>query len=214
MGRRLVGVALAAALLPVGLTACTSGGSDSGVTSESGFVGSSDATVLLLPPEDREPAPELAGTLIGGGDFALSDVRGDDVVVVNVWGSWCAPCRAEAATLETVYRDVEDQGVLFVGLNTRDEEAQALAFLDRFDVSYPNLDDNDARLQLAFRTSLPSAAIPTTWVIDREGRVAARTLSGVTEERLRGMLDAVLAESPAAGSPATDSGASDPPAPS
>jgi len=178
------------------LAGCSDSGDDARVTGAQGYVAAEDGTVLVVAPDEREPAPGLSGELVGGGSFAASDIPGDAVVVVNVWGSWCAPCRAEAATLETVYRDVRDQNVLFVGLNTRDKPAQALAFLDRFDVTYPNLDDNDAGLQLAFRDSLPSAAIPTTWVIDREGRVAARALSGLTEARLRGMLDSVLAETP------------------
>lgn len=184
----------------IGLAACSDGGT-AGVTGQTGFV-QGDPTVTMVAPDDREPAPELAGTLVGGGSFSLTEERGDDIVVVNVWGSWCAPCRAEAETLETVYRDLRDEGVQFLGLNTRDTEAAALGFLRSFDVTYPNLDDTDAFLQLGFRNSLPSAAIPTTWVIDRQGRVAARALAGVTEERLRAMLEPVLAE----GGPASDAG--------
>lgn len=196
-GRRrrcVVSVTLACSL---GLAACSDSGDDARVTGAQGYVGSEDGTVLVVPAAERETAPDLAGELIGGGAFSLAEVRGDDVVVVNVWGSWCAPCRAEAATLEAVYRDLQDEGVLFVGLNTRDQEKAALAFLAKHDVTYPNLDDNSARLQLAFRDSLPSAAIPTTWVIDRQGRVAARSLSGMTEDRLRGMLEPILAETAA-----------------
>lgn len=179
-------------LVCVGLAACSDGGTG-GVTGQTGFV-QGDPTVTMVAPDDREPAPDLAGTLVGGGSFSLADVREDDIVVVNVWGSWCAPCRAEAETLEAVYRDLRDDGVRFLGLNTRDTEAAALGFLRTFDVTYPNLDDTDAHLQLGFRNSLPSASIPTTWVIDRQGRVAARALGGTTEERLRAMLEPVLAE--------------------
>jgi len=188
--RRSLGLALLVNLAI--LTGCT--GSNEG--GDSGFVISDDRTITRVPAADREPAPDLFGELVGGGSFALADVRGDDIVVVNVWGSWCGPCRAEAATLERVSQDLADDGVQFLGLNTRDQEAAALAFLRRFDVTYPNLDDTDAQLQLAFRDSLPSASIPTTWVIDRRGRVAAQTISGVTEERLRAMIEPVLAETP------------------
>lgn len=189
------------------LTACSDSGEGGRVTGEAGYVGSDDPTVLVVPAEDRRPAPDLAGQLVGGGAYSLSEVRGDDIVVVNVWGSWCSPCRAEAATLEAVYQDLRDDGVQFLGLNTRDNEKAALAFLERFQISYPNLDDTQALLQLGFRESLPSAAIPTTWVIDRQGRVAARALSGMTEARLRAMLEPVLAE-PTAASPVGSSAAS------
>lgn len=184
--------AVAGLLACLGVAACSDGGT-AGVTGQRGFV-QSDPTLVVLEPDERQPAPDLAGPLVGGGHYSLADERGDDIVVVNVWGSWCAPCRAEAETLEAVYRDLRGDGVQFLGLNTRDREAAALAFIENFDVTYPNLDDTDARLQLGFRDSLPSAAIPTTWVIDRQGRVAARALAGVTEERLRAMLEPVLAE--------------------
>lgn len=184
-----VGLALIGCLAAAG---CSDGGTAE-VTGQSGFV-QSDPNVVVVPADERKPAPDLTGTLVGGGGYSLAEERGDDVVVVNVWGSWCAPCRLEAETLETVYQDLRDEGVQFVGLNTRDQEAGALAFIEDFGVSYPNLDDTDARLQLGFRDSLPSAAIPTTWVIDRHGRVAARALGGVTEDRLRGMLEPILAE--------------------
>lgn len=183
------------------LTACADSRDEADVTGAAGYVGSEDPTVVMVAPDDRKPAPELAGELVGGGAYSLSDVRGTDVVVVNVWGSWCGPCRAEAAALQAVYADMRDDGVQFLGLNTRDQPALALAFLENHGVSYPNLDDTDALLQLGFRDSLPSAAIPTTWVIDRQGRVAARALSAMTEDRLRALLEPVLAE-PSAGSTA------------
>ena len=111
--------------------------------------------------------------------------------MLNVWASWCAPCRAEAPVLETVWRQVEGEGVQFVGLDTRDTEAAALAFLDAYDVTYPNVIDADGRLQLLFSDTLPPQAIPSTLVVDREGRVAGRIIGRVTEATLTALIEDV-----------------------
>ncbi len=177
----LVIVAMAALLV----TACGASDADTGTAFVAG-----DGSIVLIAPDERQPAPDLVGPTLEGGEFRLSDHLGD-VVVLNVWASWCAPCRAEAPVLEDVWREVKDDGVQFVGLDTRDTEAAALAFLDRYGVTYPNVIDTDGRLQLLFSDTLPPQAIPSTLVVDREGRVAGRILGRVTDATLTALIDDV-----------------------
>ena len=147
----------------------------------------------MIPIDDREPAPDITGETLDGQPFALRDYLGK-VVALNVWASWCAPCRAEAPTLNQVSRELEPEGVQFIGLDTRDTKASAEAFIRRFDVPYPNVWDPDAQIQLAFRDTLPPAAIPSTLFVDKEGRVAGRVLGRVERSDLRVILDGLLAE--------------------
>lgn len=184
--RRLVFAAAAALLL---LTAgCSTSSADT--SADSGFV-AGDGSIVLLPEPDRLPAPDLVGTTLDGGTFRLADHLGE-VVVLNVWASWCAPCRAEAPTLAALSNEFEDQGVQFVGLDTRDSDATARSFVERFGIDYPNVIDSDGQLQLLFGDSLPPQAIPSTIVIDPQGRVAARALGKVSESSLRGMIEPLL----------------------
>lgn len=148
---------------------------------------------MVIDPADRVTAPEVEGVTLQGDSLSLSDFDGD-VIVLNVWGSWCAPCRAEAETLQEVAAKTGPDGVQFVGLNTRDQTAAALAFERRFGVEYPSLVDADGQLQLAFSDSLPPSAIPSTLIIDRSGRVAARVLGATTYTQLKGLVDDVAAE--------------------
>lgn len=186
-------IARLAAILLVGiaLAGCGSTGQDAGGSGgDTGFV-AGDGSIVVVPAADRVPAPDLAGTTLDGEDFRLADHRGE-VVVLNVWASWCAPCRAEAPTLAALSRELEADGVQFVGLDTRDSDVAARAFVDRFGIDYPNVIDRDGRLQLLFGDSLPPQAIPSTVVIDPEGRVAARALGKVSESSLRGMIEPLL----------------------
>jgi thiol-disulfide isomerase/thioredoxin len=157
-----------------------------------GFVQGS-GVVTVVPPAQRVPAPQFAGPLLDGGTFDLADARGD-VVVLNVWGSWCAPCRAEAPDLVAVAQASEPDGVQFVGVNTRDTTTAAQAFEDEFEVPYPSVVDADGRLLLAFRETLPPAAIPSTLVVDREGRMAARVVGPISETSLADLVDQVAQE--------------------
>jgi thiol-disulfide isomerase/thioredoxin len=159
---------------------------------DAGYV-SGDGSIALVPESERVPAPELTGTTLDGQTFTLRDHLGD-VVVVNVWASWCAPCRAEAPVLADLARELADQGVQFVGLDTRDSDAAARAFVDRFGIDYPNVVDTDGQLQLLFSDTLPPQAIPSTLVIDAEGRVAGRALGKVSSSSLRGMIEPLLGE--------------------
>lgn len=157
-----------------------------------GFV-SGSGTARVLAPADRQPAPEVVGTTLSGDELSLADLSGD-VVVLNVWGSWCAPCRAEAPALQEVYVDNRKDGVSFLGINTRDQEAAALAFEENFEITYPSLVDENGELLLAFRDSLPANAIPSTLVIDRDGRIAARVLGPTTYSQLTELVEQVASE--------------------
>ena len=191
--RRAVGVVLAAVAGLV-LAGC---GTTTGSTDSSARYVAGDGSTVILAPDEREAPVTFAGTTLDGAPLDVTDLRGQ-VVVVNLWASWCAPCRAEAATLETTYTEVRDDGVEFVGVVSggKDSIDNARAFQRRFDLSYPSVFDGDNSVVLAFRGQLPPAAIPTTLVLDREGRVAARALGEVDRSRLLGIIEPVLAEQP------------------
>jgi thiol-disulfide isomerase/thioredoxin len=171
-----------------------------GDVAEQGYV-SGDGSTTIVAQGDRQPAPALEGPTLDGSTFVLADHLGE-VVVLNVWASWCAPCRAEAPAMAEVAEELADQGVQFVGLNTRDSAEPAQAFVDRFGLGYPSIVDTDGAKQLLFRDTLPPAAIPSTLVIDRQGRVAARAIGEVDRSRLLGLIEPILAEEPTgAGAP-------------
>jgi thiol-disulfide isomerase/thioredoxin len=181
-----------AVLLLVGaglLTGC-SGGS-SGVAGQ-GYI-SGDGTVSTLSVTDRKDPVELAGAELDGGTFDVADFRGQ-VVVVNVWASWCPPCIAEAKDLEEVHRATEGEGVQFVGINTDTDLAAARAHEKRFGVTYPSIDSDGGRLLLALRGTLQPSAKPSTLVLDRDGRVAARVLGKVDASTLTGLITDALRE--------------------
>lgn len=159
---------------------------------QTGFV-AGDGTVTVVAPDQRSPAPALAGQTLDGRSWALADHRGR-TVVLNVWASWCAPCRAEADDLRMAARELASVSVDFVGLNTRDSPTAARAFLTRFGIDYPTVVDADGGLQAQFADTLPPQAIPSTLVIDAQGRVAARIIGRVSTATLTGVVSDVAAE--------------------
>lgn len=144
------------------------------------------------PPQRGEPV-ELRGTTLTDSVLDLADLRGS-VVVINVWGSWCGPCRVESPILAKVSTRYDARGVDFVGVNVKDNRAAAVAFEHRYGITYPSIEDRDGRAVLALSRYVPASAVPVTLVLDRDGRVAARVLGAVREATLRALLDAVLAE--------------------
>jgi len=171
------------------ITGC-SGGS-SGVAGQNYISG--DGTVSTLAVADRKDPVKLVGTQLDGGSLDVADFRGQ-VVVVNVWASWCPPCIAEAKDLEEVHRATEGEGVQFVGINTDTDLAAARAHEKRFGVTYPSIDSNGGRLLLALRGTLQPSAKPSTLVLDRDGRVAARVLGKVDASTLTGLITDALRE--------------------
>ncbi|SDC78875.1 TlpA family protein disulfide reductase [Streptomyces prasinopilosus] len=180
----------AAALL---LTACGSGGASDG-GGNTNFVTGTDG-ISTADKGERATAPELSGKTLEGEPLDVADFRGK-VVVLNVWGSWCNPCRAEAKYFAKVSEEYADRGVQFVGINTRDSSAgSALAFEKDFGITYPSLYDPTGKLMLRFeKGTLNPQAIPSTLILDRDGGIAARSLTALSEERLLKMLEPVLAE--------------------
>ncbi len=175
------------------MSACSSGGA-SGGGGDTNFIMGEDG-IATAAKGDRAAAPDLSGATVDGGQVDVGDYEGK-VVVLNVWGSWCGPCRLEAKNFEKVYQDLKDQGVQFVGINTRDTDTRpARAFEQKFGVSYPSLYDPTGKLLLRFRKgTLNPQAIPSTLVLDRDGGIAARALAPLSEEELRKMIAPVLAE--------------------
>jgi peroxiredoxin len=190
---RIVPLAASAAVAALVLSACSSGGT-SGGGGDTNFVAGGNG-VDTVKRGERAEAPELSGATIDGKQLTTADYKGK-VLVVNVWGSWCPPCRAEAKNFQTVYTDLKDQGVQFVGINTRDTSTTpAKAFEKEFGVTYPSLYDPTGKQMLRFgKGTLNPQAIPSTLVIDRDGKIAARALTPLGEDTLRDMIEPVLAE--------------------
>ncbi|MQY13442.1 Thiol-disulfide oxidoreductase ResA [Streptomyces sp. RB5] len=187
----------AAALVALGgvlaLGACGDGAKSSGGNDTKFMAGTGQVTTVSAP--DRVAAPDLEGETTDGKRLSLGDYKGK-VVVLNVWGSWCAPCRKEAPHLEKVAQDVEDKDVQFVGINTRDlDVANAQAFERTFKIDYPSLYDPSGKLVLRFpKGSLSPQAIPSTLIIDRDGRIAVRAIKALNAVELHEALDPIIAE--------------------
>jgi thiol-disulfide isomerase/thioredoxin len=181
--------ATACALLLLGATAAC-GGNDVGASGDQGFV-AGEGIITALPVADRKAPGEVAGRSIDGESLSLADHAGE-VVVVNVWGSWCAPCRSEAPMLAEAADDLADDGVAFLGIDSRDpSESAARAFVRRFDIPYPSIYDPQGSTLLAFRGTLTPNAIPSTVIIDREGRVAASVLGEISRTTLYDLVEEV-----------------------
>lgn len=139
---------------------------------ERGSAASSDGDfktgLTVYPRKSRPDAPVLRGITLDGEELNLASLRGH-IVVLNVWGSWCVPCRAEAPDLAKTSRKTYDAGVRFVGIDTRDTDDAARAFTRSFKIPYPSIIDKNGQLLLAFSGVIPVSAVPSTLVIDPEG---------------------------------------------
>ena len=180
---------LALTVLPVLLAGCSS---DVGSSGDQGYV-AGKGIITALPAAERKEPGDVSGKTIDGEPIALSDFRGK-VVVVNVWGSWCPPCRAEAPMLADAARDLAKKDVVFLGIDSRDPSTSAArAFVRRFDIPYPSIYDQQGRTLLAFRGTLNPNAIPSTVIIDKQGRVAASVLGEITRTTLYDLVEEVAA---------------------
>jgi thiol-disulfide isomerase/thioredoxin len=172
-----IGLLLAALLVGTVASGCTK--TDTG---DKGYI---DGTGIItrLAVDDRKKPGKVSGETLDGKKLDLSSYAGK-VVVLNVWGSWCPPCREEAPSLESASRQLAPDGVVFVGVNTKDPSVDpGLAFERRFGVTYASLFDPAGRALLAFYGILTPSSIPSTVVIDKQGRVAARILGAVPSTR-------------------------------
>lgn len=175
----LIALALACALA---LTGCGGGSS----TPEESFIEGSGA-VTFIEIAKRNPAPALSAMTLSGKTFTF-DVG--QVAVVNVWASWCSPCRAEIPTLIELSKQYPE--VQFMGILTRDNPATAEAFSRRLAMPYPTFIDDS--LLIGFKGTLPANAIPSTVLIDKQGKVAARISGAVTLASLSKLIRKLEAE--------------------
>ncbi|MFD4033948.1 TlpA family protein disulfide reductase [Streptomyces sp. NPDC058637] len=187
----LAATAVAGALT---LSACGGDGSKAGGGGNTNFV-TGGGGISTVAKADRTDAPGLDGTTLDGKALDVTDYKGK-VVVLNFWGSWCGPCRAEAKHFQKVSQETADQGVQFVGVNTRDpQKSLAINFEEDFGVTYPSLYDPTGKLLLRFpKGTLNPQAIPSTVVVDRDGKLAARSLAALDATKLREMIDPLIAE--------------------
>jgi thiol-disulfide isomerase/thioredoxin len=169
--------------LAIALSGCSGGGTSS---AEESFV-SGDGSVTFIKIADRKIAPAITGLTLSGTNYTYAK---DRVAVVNVWASWCSPCRAEAPTLVALANKYTN--VAFIGILTRDNPANAEAFERRFKIPYPTVIDDS--ILIGFKGSLPANAIPSTVILDKNGRVAARISGVVTVASLTELIERVSGE--------------------
>ena len=184
---------LAAAVCLVAAAGCSGTNAVSQSVGGSLGYGVGDDTLHWVAPADRSTVTGVSGELLDGAPFRLDDWRGH-VVVVNFWESDCGPCHGEAQALEQVFRDNRTDGVEFVGVDIRDDRASAASFVRRYHVTYPTLFDPSNAAALRFR-GVPPNATPSTIVLDRQGRIAARHSGAILYTQLRALVHRVVAES-------------------
>ncbi len=189
--RRLVvlgAAVLAAAALVIVLVAGWAGSGHRDVTEVDG-----NASAVLYAAGHQPLAPDFTATTLTGAklNFASSGGR---VVVVNFWGSWCGPCRAEAPTLAVAAEQYKSAGVDFLGVDVRDTTASAEAFTRNFGITYPSVSDAGSVITLDFTSVVPIAGTPTTLVIDRTGHIAGAVFGPTTMGELTAMLTKVTGQ--------------------
>ena len=193
---RVAALVLVAAL-GAGASACSSEQNDSinkqaQAGDNKGYV-AGDGSVEELAPGKRAEPVTLSGTTLDGKGWNVTQARGK-VVVLNVWGAWCGPCQAEMPHLQRAWASYEKTGknVVFMGLDQRDSNAVASSTLKKWEVTYPSLANDDGQNLQGLQRKV--VATPTTLVLDRQGRIAARVSGSTTETTVRNMVDKVLAE--------------------
>ncbi len=194
---RRCAVGLAAVFVLLGASACSqdpnSVAAQAKAGDQKGYV-SGDGAVETIPMAKRGAPVELTGTLLDGKPWDIATTRGK-VLVLNVWGSWCAPCVAEAPALEKAWAGLQADKVpaQFLGIDFREDPARCAAFVKKAGITYPSLSDESGVAILALQGKAPT--VPTTLVLDTEGRIAARVNGPATAATLRGLIDDVVAQS-------------------
>lgn len=193
--RRALLTAGGAALLVMGLSGCAQEDAlaqQARAGDNKNYV-AGDGSVTEFAAADRKSAVTVNGTLFNGTTVTTGDFQGK-VTVLNFWFAACAPCRVEAPSLEALHQEFKDQGVQFYGVNLRDDKAAAEAFDKTFGMSYPSFNDKDGGVLLAVSGVVPPGAVPTTLVLDKQGRVASRVLGQIQEGTLKSLIAAAVAE--------------------
>lgn len=188
--------AVAVGVLCMAVSACSTDANSIAAQARSGngngFV-SGDGSIERVAANRRSAPLTMSGTTFQGTPWKVADAR-DKVLVLNVWGTWCGPCVVEMPDLQKVWSQMSTDGrpVQFMGVNYRDGVETAQAFLRVNKITYPSLQDNGGRTLLALRGK--ANATPTTLVLDRQGRIAARVSGPVTAATLTGLVNDVLGE--------------------
>jgi thiol-disulfide isomerase/thioredoxin len=192
---KLAFVAVAAAGLLVG---CSTGDDAVAQGGTFEFVSPGGKTDILYDPPDHRGRP---GPISGPGlmdparTVSVDDFAGK-VVVINVWGQWCGPCRSEASALQQVYDATRGSGVAVLGIDVRDNNREAAQdFVNDRKVTFPSIYDPAMRTMIAFGGKYPTSVIPSTLVLDRSHRVAAVFLREVLAEDLQSVVQRLAAES-------------------
>lgn len=168
------------ALAVTALAGCAGGQSSQPRTGDTRFV-AGDGQVQVFPAAERHKAPAIEGSTIDG---ATEKLAAGKVYVLNFWASWCAPCRAEAPVLKDIAAKTKASGVQFVGINFKDLQASAQAYDRTVQPGYPSIFDKTGKVLLSFQGTVPPAAIPSTLIIDSQGRIAGRALGAVKYNEL------------------------------
>ena len=191
-----IGIAAATALVMLALTGCASNdnlASQFRSGDNKNYI-AGDGTVAEYGAASRGKPIAWRGVTENGAVLGSKNLSGV-VTVMNFWYAGCAPCRAEAKDLEALYQQFLPSKVQFVGVNVRDTASTALAFDRTFGMTYPSvIDNNTGSVVLAFTTAVSPQAVPTTIVIDKQGRVAARILGRLEKGTLKAMIQKVVAE--------------------
>jgi thiol-disulfide isomerase/thioredoxin len=179
-------------VLPLLASALLLGGCGGGLQAEratGGYV-QGDYGISVVPVDEREPAPEVSGETLDGEPIALDDFAGQ-VVLINIWGSWCGDCRVETDDLVEAEAELRADGVAFLGIDIRDDRSAALRYEAANDVTWPSIYDPSSSALLGFRGSMTAASTPTTYVVDEEGRLAARLLGAQSAGTFVGVVEDV-----------------------
>ncbi|WP_217548820.1 TlpA disulfide reductase family protein [Streptomyces sp. GbtcB6] len=155
--------------------------------------GSPGSPLTRVPAADRRTAPDLTGSSLDGRAVSLAQYRGK-VVVLNVWASWCGPCRAEAPELSKAQRELAAKGVQVLGVDTDARRDSGRAFQDEHDLVYPSLHDPGSHKLVRLPKGYLPQALPYTLFIDRDGKIAAKYPSPLTEADVRSITRPLLAE--------------------
>lgn len=184
-------ILLALCCAAVSLAGCNAPGDGAGAPTAGSGYQAGDGSYTVFPAAERGAPIEVRGTDLDGKAVDANDWRGE-VAVINFWYAACPPCRAEAGDLQQLHEDFAD--VYFLGVNPRDEAATARAFVTKFALTYPNMLDTNATTIASLQGKVPLQAMPTTIVVDRQGRIYGRILGRITPSVLRGMIEDALAE--------------------